>query len=233
MVIGKIVKSDSHVNYVCQIFGAQEAEMPPSPADYAFGRFVRVAQHTPTLDGDAELDRMLGLAQAPVTYAIGVIYDTILQNPAFGTLGPRLSNELQVELFSPDYIAEKAILIYILVLGTITVQPGMDGKDNKGTIIASSHGVPPLSLELDSKIETMSDEEVRAFHYFSDAGAAEQSPYLHMGYLPHIIAQRGSLLPIVTLQIIEQLESLFPQDLALISIVKRNFSWRLKVETTG
>ncbi len=231
MVIGKIVKSDSHVNYVCQIFGAQEAEMPPSPVDYAFGRFVRVAQHTPsTRDTNTELDRMLGLAQEPVTYAIGVIYDTILQNPAFGTLGPRLSNELQVELFSPDYIAEKAILIYILVLGTIIVQPG---AGTRGDIVASAHGVPPLSLELDSEIETMSDEEVRAFHYFSDAGVADQHSYLHMGYLPHIIAQRGSLLPIVTLQIIEQLETLFPQDLALISIVKRNFSWRLKVETTG
>jgi hypothetical protein len=54
-----------------------------------------------------------------------------------------------------------------------------------------------------------------------------------MGYLPHIIAQRNSLLPMVTLRIIDQLEQLFPQDLALLSIVKRNFAWRLKVETTG
>jgi hypothetical protein len=230
MVIGKIVKSDSHVNYVCQIFGAQEAEMPPSPADYAFGRFVRISQHTPSIhDTDTELNRMLGLSQEPVTYAVGVIYDTILQNPAFGTLGPRLSNELQVELFSPDYIAEKAILIYILVLGTIVVQPA--GAHNH--ILSCTHGVPPLSLELDSEVETMNEEDVRAFHYFSDAVSEDLPSSLHMGYLPHIIAQRGSLLPMVTLQIIEQLESLFPQDLALISIVKRNFSWRLKVETTG
>ena len=54
-----------------------------------------------------------------------------------------------------------------------------------------------------------------------------------MGYLPHIIAQRNSLLPMVTLRIIDQLEHLFPQNLPLLSIVKRNFAWRLKVETTG
>jgi hypothetical protein len=54
-----------------------------------------------------------------------------------------------------------------------------------------------------------------------------------MGYLPHIIAQRNSLLPMVTLRIIDQLEHLFPQNVALLSIVKRNFAWRLKVETTG
>jgi hypothetical protein len=37
----------------------------------------------------------------------------------------------------------------------------------------------------------------------------------------------------VTLRIIEQLERLFPQNLSVLSIVKHNFAWRLKVETTG
>jgi hypothetical protein len=37
----------------------------------------------------------------------------------------------------------------------------------------------------------------------------------------------------VTLRIIDQLERLFPQNSSLLSIVKRNFAWRLKVETTG
>jgi hypothetical protein len=96
------------------------------------------------------------------------------------------------------------------------------------------HGVPLLSLELGSEIETMTDEEVQAFHFFHDtSGPDTQNAYLHMGYLPHIIAQRNSLLPMVTLRIIDQLEHLFPQNLALLSIVKRNFAWRLKVETTG
>ena len=231
MFIGKIVKSDSHINYVCQIYGPREVEVEPSPADYAFGRFVRVAIRSGlTDDPNAKLDLALGKSQEPVTYAVGVIYDTILLNPAFGSLGPRLSNETQVELFSPDYISEKAVLIYVMVLGMVEQRTTPQGK---AEILSTMHGVPLLSLELGSEIETMSDEEVRAFHFFSDADRSDRAEYLHMGYLPHIIGQRNSLLPMVTLRIIDQLEQLFPQNLSLLSIVKRNFAWRLKVETTG
>lgn len=230
MSIGKIVKSDSHINYVCQIYGPREVAVEPTPTDYAFGRFVRVAvrsgQNNAPYGG---LSIAPGISQEPVTYAVGVIYDTILHNPAYGSLGPRLSNETQVELFSPDYISEKAVLIYVMILG-MTEQHPISGD----TVTSTTQGVPPLSLELGSEIETMTDAEVRAFHFFSDsAEPGGDTPYLHMGYLPHIIAQRSSLLPMVTLRIIDQLERLFPQNLALLSIVKRNFAWRLKVETTG
>jgi hypothetical protein len=233
MFIGKIVKSDSHINYVCQIYGPREVEIEPGPADYAFGRFVRIAIRPAQGDDTSALDYALGISQEPVTYVVGVIYDTILLNPAFGSLGPRLSNEAQVELFSPDYISEKAVLIYVMVLGMMEIQTSAEETN----ILSTMQGVPLLSLELGSEIETMTDEEVRAFHFFSDTGetaqAARTQPYLHMGYLPHIIAQRSSLLPMVTLRIIDQLEHLFPQNLSLLSIVKRNFAWRLKVETTG
>ena len=229
MYIGKIVKSDSHINYVCQIYGPREVEVEPSPADYAFGRFVRVAVRSGLNDDPTKL--AFGMSQEPVSYAVGVIYDTILLNPAFGSLGPRLSNETQVELFSPDYISEKAILIYVMVLGMVEQRTPAQGK---AEILSIMHGVPLLSLELGSEIEIMSDEEVRAFHFFSDPERLDnQAEYLHMGYLPHIIGQRNSLLPMVTLRIIDQLERLFPQNVSLLSIVKRNFAWRLKVETTG
>jgi len=232
MLIGKIVKSDSHINYVCQIYGPREVEVEPGPADYAFGRFVRVAIRSSNNDAPDTrvVERALGKSQEPNTYAVGVIYDTILLNPAFGSLGPRLSNETQVELFSPDYISEKAVLIYVMVLGMMEQRTMLIGQ---AEILSTMHGVPLLSLELGSEIETMDDEEVRAFHFFSDPDHADKGSYLHMGYLPHIIAQRNSLLPMVTLQIIDQLERLFPQNTSLLSIVKRNFAWRLKVETTG
>ncbi len=235
MIIGKIVKSDSHINYVCQIYGTHEVQEKPGPADYAFGRFVRVALRSP--EADYDLYAFTHENKGPTTYAVGVIYDTILQNPAFGSLGPRLSNETQVELFSPDYISEKAILTYVMILGMIE-QHTIRGEAPE--YLSATHGVPLLSLELDSEIETMTDEDVRAFHFFNDPVNPEdasqpyrEDAYLHMGYLPHIISQRNSLLPMVTLRIIDQLEHLFPQNLALLSIVKRNFAWRLKVETTG
>lgn len=230
MLLGKIVKSESHINYVCQIHGPHEVDVKPGPADYAFGRFVRIAVRSEQTD---TLDFTLGTSREAETYAIGVIYDTILLNPAFGSLGPRLSNEAQVEIFSPDYISEKAVLVYVMILGMLEQRSVSTGSPE---ILSTMHGVPPLSLELGSDIETMTDEEVCAFHFFCDSAANEsegQQAYLHMGYLPHIIGQRNSLLPMVTLRIIDQLERLFPQNLALLSIVKRNFAWRLKVETTG
>src|SRR6266705_4773382 len=233
MYIGKIVKSDSHINYVCQIYGPREVEQEPAPADYAFGRFVRIAIRSEQPDDhDAQVIMALGKSTEPRTYAIGVIYDTILVNPQFGALGPRLSNETQVELFSPDYISEKAVLTYIMILGVMEMR---HSPESAPEILSVMHGVPLLSLDLGSEIETMTDEEVQAFHFFKDilGDSDQQHPYLHMGYLPHIIGQRNSLLPMVTLRIIDQLEHLFPQNLALLSIVKRNFAWRLKVETTG
>jgi len=229
MDIGKIVKSYSHIDYVCQVYGPHEMEKVPAPSDYAFGRFVRIAVRSEQNgDHDAYMKSALGKSTEPQTYAVGVIYDTILVNPEFGSLGPRLSNETQVELFSPDYISEKAVLIYVMVLGMLE-QRALPGGEQE--ILSVMHGVPLLSLELGSDVQIMNDEEVQAFHYFNDRG--DTRPYLHMGYIPHIIAQRNSLLPIVTLQIIDQLEQLFPENLSLLSIVKRNFAWRLKVETTG
>ncbi len=229
MYIGKIVKSDSHISYVCQIYGPREVEIEPATADYAFGRFVRIAiKDEQELEQEGTTTHSWEIDHTPKTYAVGVIYDTILQNPEYGSLGPRLSSETQVELFSPDYIFEKAVLIYIMVLGILKQRTN---QDNIVEILSVSHGVPPLSLKLDSEIETMVDEEVQAFHLFSDR--PDEQAYLHMGYVPHIIAQRSSLLPLVTLQIIDQLEQLFPRNLSLLSIVKRNFAWRLKVETTG
>src|SRR5271165_6701506 len=102
--IGTIVNSDSHIHYWCQAYGPQEIADPPSPQDYAFGQFVRV--DLPANDEPQVL--------------IGVLYDTVLVNPAFGSLGPRLStSDEQRAVFSPDYLTERATLLRLLALGTM------------------------------------------------------------------------------------------------------------------
>lgn len=249
--LGKIVKSDSHVRYICQVFGAGEVAAPPRPADYAFGSFVRV----PLRVGQGEAD-VAPLALGPVPgsdallapaagtvpdgWAVGVIYDTLLVNPAFGTLGPRLSSEGQVELFSPDYLSERAVLVAILLLGTLTgaTGGGRQGRSNAAgrehARYAVRHGVPPIAPDLGAVVSALPEAEVRAFHYFADAGLpGGATPYLHMGYLPHVVAQENPLLPMAVLHIIERLEGMFPANGALLSIMKRNFAWRLKVQTAG
>lgn len=216
MVIGKIVKSYSHIDYVCQIHGPLEVELPPGPADYAFGRFVRIAVGS-------------NLPDQPVCYIVGVIYNTTLLNPEFGSLGPRLSNEAQVELFSPDYMAEKAVLVHVFTLGMMEQQTS-SGTSSK---LLVAHGVPSLPLELESSVETMTDEDIRRFHYFGDQETDNPREYLHMGYLPHLIAQQNRLFVMVALRMLDHLANLFPQNLLLLSILKRNFAWRFMVEATG
>lgn len=242
--IGKIVGSESHVRYICQVFGPGEVARPPAPADYAFGSFVRIPLRAAPARGDvaalagsAAGDVIPSPNRSPLrgsegggAWAVGLIYDTILVNPDFGTLGPRLSNDNQVALFSPDYVSERAVLVSILLLGTAVALPGG---------LRATHGVPPLAPDLGAVVAALTDEEVRAFHYFADpappggAPPGGARPYLHMGYLPHAIAQVNPLLPLALLRTIERLERLVPENAAVLSILRRNFAWRLKVETAG
>jgi hypothetical protein len=188
---------------------------------------IAAADAVPGLDGDALTDSAAVTttpAHHGTAWAIGLIYDTILLNPAFGTLGPRLSSDEQVALFSPDYLAERAILVSILLLGTLTAAGGT----------RAHHGIPPVAPDLGAEVTPLADEALRAFHWFADYGAPGGArPYLHMGYLPHAIAQDNPLLPMALLRTIERLERLFPENAALLSIMKRNFAWRLKVQTAG
>jgi hypothetical protein len=228
VIIGRIVKSSSHINYVCQIYGSMEIEDPPDAAAYAFGHFVRIAVQSRLSDLTHIIDHRRD--EECSCHTIGVICDTQLLNPNFGSLGPRLSTEAQVEVFSPDYLVEKAVLVHLITLGVVEQRRSSSGLQQIHVV----HGIPSFPLELNSSVETMTDEDVHRFHLFHDQGNAEnQDEYLHMGYLPHLIAQQNSLIPLVILRIIDQLEQLFPQHLSLLSIFKHNFAWRLKVETTG
>lgn len=232
MGIGKIVGSESHVRYTCQIFGPGEVATPPDPSTYAFGGFVRMPLRTALASDVATLEPHPGAslrsdslapAEAQTAWAVGFIYDTILVNPAFGTLGPRLSNDEQLAIFSPDYLAERAVLVSILVLGTMSGEGAPQGR--------VTHGVPALAPDLGAVVEPLTETQVRAFHTFADV--PQTRPYLHLGYLPHTVAQDHPLLPMAMLRTVERLETLLPENAALLSIVKRNLAWRLKVLAAG
>jgi hypothetical protein len=134
MPLGKLIKSNSHADYICQIYGPGEVETPPAPPDYAFGTFVLIP-----------LGRTSG-------HLVGLIYDTQLFNPDFGNLGPRLSPAPELAVFSPDYLAEKVTLVGITAVGTL-------GADGSGT-----QGVPSLAAKIDALVEGMDDDAVRRFH---------------------------------------------------------------------
>jgi hypothetical protein len=98
MRIAKIVRSNSHVDYVARVFGPHEIAEDVSPNDYRFGQFVKIAGH----GGEV----------------VGVIYNSFLINSAYGDFGPRLStSQEQNAIFSPDYLNEQGVLIGILLVG--------------------------------------------------------------------------------------------------------------------
>ena len=195
MQIGRIVKSNSHVDYVCQVNNAAEFSSCPLPQDYAFGTFVRVE-----LSGGAG-------------YLVGLIYSTILMNPEFGNMGPRLSPSADLEVFSPDYLREQATLVGILAVGQVTE----DGDVHQG--------VPLLAVGVNAAVETMSPVDVGRFHK-STAG-------LSLAYVPRLLAQGDPLIPHLLLKVVGQLSDLFPDCARQLSVLRGNLSWKAAVTPAG
>ncbi len=190
MRIGKIVKSNTHVDYVCQVYGPGEIESSPLPADYAFGTFVRI-----------------GLADGH-SYLVGLIYSTILMNPEFGNLGPRLSSPADLEVFSPDYLREQATLVGIVAVGQVASG-------------VASQGVPPLAAAVGATVETMTPEEVRDFH--------RPGGGLSLAYAPLLLAQGDPLIPHLLLNVVNRLSDLFPDQARQLAVLRGNLAWKTAV----
>lgn len=199
--IGKVVKSNSHIDYICQVYGRGEIGMLPTSADYALGSFVSIA-----LNGD---DRYHFAGRL-----IGVIYNTMLLNPDFGSLGPRLSPQHELEVFSPDYLSETATLVGIMALGWQSA----DGTWHQGA--------PLVSATVNLEVMAMADEEIRAFHAQADGSAA-------LRYLPLLLAQNNPLAPTLIFSILDRLALLFPAQQQRFAVVRNNLAWRSIVEPAG
>ncbi|MGC9349493.1 MAG: hypothetical protein ACP5JG_15245 [Anaerolineae bacterium] len=195
-MIGKLIKSNAHTDYVGQVYGPAEAAMPPEPADYAFGTFVKIP-----LDHDGG-------------YIVGVIYDTVLLNPDFGNLGPRLSPEPDLAVFSPDYLAEKVTLVGITAVGMVEAGG------------AVHQGVPPLAAQIDAPIAPMGDDEVCHFHTTSSGG-------VQVGYAPVLLSQPGPLTHHLLMRICDRLHELFPDASKNLDVLRNELSWRAYVAPLG
>ncbi|MGQ9681771.1 MAG: hypothetical protein ACUVX9_04450 [Anaerolineae bacterium] len=195
MRIGKIVRSSSHIDYVCQVYRPGETKDPPRPEDHAFGSFVRIAT-------------------GRISAIVGVIYNTVLMNPDFGVLGPRLSTSAELAVFSPDYLNEQATLIGIIAIGTLGPGP------------IAIHGVPPQTAQIDDLVEPMGADEIIAFHSHAGNG-------VRLGYAPLLIAHGSPLARHLLLNLIERLESLCPQAGPPLQVLKANVAWRAAVEPLG
>ncbi len=246
-VIGRIVKSNSHTDYVCQVFAPHEREYDPKPEDYAFGRFVAApidaaarssfdrlrtnggegsdvsdggSSATPRTNGGADGDVSdSGSLAGPETSggertAVGIVYDTILLNPEYGSLGPRLNPPGDQAMLAPDYLVEKATAVGILIVGL------REGG-------ATRHGVVPYSLSVDAEVASMDDDETRRFH--------QVDGQLSLGYLPQLISHQSPLVTELGLSVIRHLLTLFdePGDRRLLHTLAAHLSWQARVAPLG
>lgn len=196
MVIGTIVRSNSHISYLCRVYGALETDNVPQPSDYAFGTFVIME---PVPGSDLRL--------------VGVISDTILINPDYGNLGPRLSTDDDLAVLSPDYLNEKGVLVDVLVLGSVR-----DGH--------ARHDVPALAAQVGTRVETMDLDLVCAFH------SGPRGTFL-AGYLPQLLQHNDPMMAGLLLTLLDRLDPHFPQSRKVIGVLKNNLSWKARVVPAG
>lgn len=135
MRLGKVVKSNSHCDYVVELDDQHSRENPPQPDDYGFGSFVK-------LDGN---DRH---------WAVGLIYNTQLFNPMFLNMGPRLSSDPD-PVFAPDLIHETRTLLWTVLIGTLEAQKGSS---------YGLHGIPKVVVPVDTPVYRMARDEIYRFH---------------------------------------------------------------------
>ena len=191
MQIGKIVSSSSHTEYICQVYGPGDVDPLPAPESYGFGAWVRVVGPE---GGDL----------------VGVVYDTALRNPEFGNLGPRLSPQEELAVFSPDYLAEKVTLVALTVLGQMSADGGAE------------QGVPVRAAQIDAPVRAMSDAEVAAFHRAPGG--------VRLAYLPRLATMGHPLAPYLMAAIVDQAAALFPAEAARLAVLRANLAWRSRVE---
>ena len=191
--IGKVIKSNSHIDYVCQVHGPGETAHPPTPEDYALGTWVRMPAGSET--------------DSP---AVGLVYDTQLYNPDYGTFGPRLSSQGQLEVFSPDYLNETAVLLGILVVGQMR-----DG----GRAVS---GYCPVAAPIGASVTRMAQWEVAAFHADGEG--------LSVGYYSLLMSIPDPIVPSLLLGVLDGLERLLPEHGNTLGALRTSLSWRTRVE---
>jgi len=194
--IAKIVKSNSHVDYVGRVIDRLDASEPPSADDYGFAQFVGV----PVGEG-CEL--------------VGVVYDTQLANPEYGSYGPRLSSRTELSVLSPDYLNEQGVLLGILLVGRRERRAGADGGawENR-------HEVPRRVIPVGQDVYALGEEDVRGFH--RGAGGA-----VELRYYSQVMAHAGAFAVPLVEAVIAQLEpSCAPAERQRLCVLKKSLSWQ-------
>lgn len=139
MRLGKVVKSNSHCDYVVQLDDEMEVQSPPKPDDYGFGCFVK-------------------LETKERHWAIGLVYNSQLFNPMYLNTGPRLLSEPD-PFFTPDLVRETRTLLWTVLIGTL---------ERVNSQFFGQQGIPRVVVPVNTSVYTMDQQEVYSFHLSQD-----------------------------------------------------------------
>ena len=136
MRLGKVVKSNSHCDYIVQLDDRLSVNQPPEASDFGFGSFVKLEDPTGK------------------HWAVGIIYNTQLMNPMFLSNGPRLSSEPD-PLFTPDLISDTRTLLGVVLVGTL---------QQSGQHLFGVQGIPRVVVPVNTSAWLMDNQEIHQFH---------------------------------------------------------------------
>jgi hypothetical protein len=198
--------SNSHVDYVARVIDELDAAEAPSTDDYGFAQFVSL----PVAEGEE---------------VVGVVYNTQLANPEYGSFGPRLSSHAELKVLSPDYLHEQGVLLGVLLLGWREksgggkADPARAGATEDGGWV-NHHGVPRRVVPVGQDVFRLGDEEVLRFH--RGAGGAVQ---LH--YFSQAVAHAGAFAVPLVEAVIAQLEpGCAPAERQRLCVLKKSLTWQ-------
>jgi len=192
--IGRVVGSNDQADYLVQIHNPGDVPTPPTPRERAFGAFIAIP-----------VDRTDRL--------VGVIYTTQLVNPSYGTLGPRLSTEQELPVFTPDYLAETATIVGVAILGV--ARSSGDGQ-------TFDQRTPVVAANVDASVCLLGDDDVLAFH--------RPDGQLQLSYFPRLLFRPFPALPDLLCSILDRLIVAFPDERARLVVARQNLVWRAAIE---
>jgi hypothetical protein len=199
MRLGKVVKSNSHCDYLVQLDDTMDYMNAPRPEDFGFGSFVKLESQD---DNAGRLSH----------WGIGIIYNSQLLNPAFNNLGPRLTTEPD-PLFAPDLVIETRTVLSVILVGHL----GNDNGRRYGV-----QGIPRLVVPFNAEASILPDAEMMAFH--QDIKGRSQ-----FTYYSHLLSAGGSFAAQLVRQVIDELiahEFFQGQDQQALSVLSRELSWK-------
>jgi len=172
MRIAKIVKSNSHVDYIGRVLDRLDSADPPAPEHYQFGQFVSIPVDS--------------------SMAVGIIYNSQLINPEYGRLGPRLSSSADMNaVFSPDLVNEQGVLVGLLLVGSVD-ERGISRQGVPRAVIAVNSEVITMGEEEVRSFHTDKNDRLRLRYYSQVIMHARQfAPQLLLAVLDQLEAIFG------------------------------------------